>query len=282
MTGGSRAPRPLTASPRPTRASATPTAPDQAAIAALAAAIGARFRPERVVLFGSRAHGTPRPDSDIDLMVVLAGDEREADVAERITRSVDPPPTGRLHITVRSPEQVRVGLAEGDFFIVDAVARGITLYVAAGGDAAMTEGGNDAAAARPQSVLKRATRDWLHKGEMDDQATRALRNLDPPIFDGVCFHAQQSAEKHLKALLQEHEVRFPRTHDLIALIGLARPFVPGIVAHAVDLAWLSDYGGLVRYPGTTAGVAEADRALAVAAAVRALVRPALGLAATDA
>lgn len=31
-----------------------------------------RFQPERIVLFGSHARGAARPDSDVDLLVVLA------------------------------------------------------------------------------------------------------------------------------------------------------------------------------------------------------------------
>ena len=30
-----------------------------------------RFRPEKIILFGSRARGDPRPDSDADLLVVM-------------------------------------------------------------------------------------------------------------------------------------------------------------------------------------------------------------------
>jgi uncharacterized protein len=34
----------------------------------------AYFKPQRVILFGSRARGVPRPDSDIDLLVVVDDD----------------------------------------------------------------------------------------------------------------------------------------------------------------------------------------------------------------
>ena len=29
------------------------------------------FRPERIILFGSHAYGSPTPDSDVDLLVVM-------------------------------------------------------------------------------------------------------------------------------------------------------------------------------------------------------------------
>src|SRR5204863_6693690 len=34
--------------------------------------IADRFQPERIILFGSQARGTARPDSDVDLLIVLA------------------------------------------------------------------------------------------------------------------------------------------------------------------------------------------------------------------
>jgi predicted nucleotidyltransferase len=33
------------------------------------------FHPERIILFGSHAWGTPSPDSDVDLLVVVAGSQ---------------------------------------------------------------------------------------------------------------------------------------------------------------------------------------------------------------
>ena len=43
----------------------------RAEIHAVAQRIGAEFRPEKVILFGSHAYGTPAEDSDVDLLVVM-------------------------------------------------------------------------------------------------------------------------------------------------------------------------------------------------------------------
>jgi len=40
-------------------------------ISRLSEKIAREFRPERVILFGSHAQGNPRPDSDVDLLVIL-------------------------------------------------------------------------------------------------------------------------------------------------------------------------------------------------------------------
>jgi predicted nucleotidyltransferase len=41
-------------------------------IAAIVRRLVRRFNPEKVILFGSHARGTARPDSDLDLLVVMA------------------------------------------------------------------------------------------------------------------------------------------------------------------------------------------------------------------
>ncbi len=52
--------------------------------------------------------------------------------------------------------------------------------------------------------MKPLTREWVDKAEGDrSTAQRELRVRKSPNFDAVCFHAQQCAEKYLKALLQE-------------------------------------------------------------------------------
>lgn len=63
------------------------------------------FRPEKIVLFGSYAKGTPRYDSDIDLLVIqnsdLRRDERDKEI-RRSLRDIKFP----LDIFVYTPEEV--------------------------------------------------------------------------------------------------------------------------------------------------------------------------------
>jgi HEPN domain-containing protein len=59
---------------------------------------------------------------------------------------------------------------------------------------------------------------WMSKADGDARAIEILmRDPDPP-WDIVAFHAQQLAEKSLKALLAAIAVPFPRTHDLSVLL----------------------------------------------------------------
>ena len=60
------------------------------------------------------------------------------------------------------------------------------------------------------------TREWVDKAEGDfHTATREARVRKAPNHDAVCFHAQQCAEKYLKALLQEANIPFGKTHNLV-------------------------------------------------------------------
>ncbi len=61
---------------------------------------------------------------------------------------------------------------------------------------------------------------WVTKA--DSEIRGALNNViaADPAWDVVCFHAQQAAEKYLKAFLVARSESPPRTHDLGALLGL--------------------------------------------------------------
>ena len=71
--------------------------------------------------------------------------------------------------------------------------------------------------------LRRDVRDWVVKAEEDYEAARTLvRKRKPNLSNAVCFHAQQCAEKYLKAFLTCHRIAFPKTHDLLDLLELAK------------------------------------------------------------
>lgn len=243
-------------------------------IAAAVATIVERFRPERVVLFGSRGRGTPRPDSDADLMLIADPPPSTGEVLDVIIAQRYPL---RIGVQVRTPEHIRIALAEGNFFIEDVMTEGMTLFGQDGVGTTSGSGANGGGGQPAGGGPKQATLDWIRKAEEDYQAVNALLGLQPPLWGAVCFHAQQCAEKYLKAFLEERAIRFPRTHDLDALAALAEPLVPGVAPLRPDLDWLSDYAIDVRYPELTAGQADAERALRIATDLRALLRAELGL-----
>jgi HEPN domain-containing protein len=57
--------------------------------------------------------------------------------------------------------------------------------------------------------MRALTREWVAKAEGDfHTARREARVRQAPNYDAVCFHCQQSAEKYLKAFLQEQRQNF--------------------------------------------------------------------------
>jgi HEPN domain-containing protein len=126
--------------------------------------------------------------------------------------------------------------------------------------------------------MKPITGEWIAKTEGDfATAQRELSATDHPNYDAVCFHSQQCAEKHLKALLQEANISFPRTHDLADLLSLALSIEPTWTSMTADLNTLSAFAVEYRYPGDSADLDEAKEALQICKNVRQVIRHALHL-----
>lgn len=75
--------------------------------------------------------------------------------------------------------------------------------------------------------MKQITSEWAAKAEGDYAIVeRESRVRDNPNYDGICFHAQQCAEKYLKARLSEADIGFAKIHDLVALLNQALEVEP--------------------------------------------------------
>lgn len=91
----------------------------------------AAYAPEKVILFGSYACGTPRPGSDIDLLIVKETAERFIDRWVSVRRLLsDPKRMVPLETLVLTPEEVSRRLAIGDQFLAQIIEEGEVLYVA--------------------------------------------------------------------------------------------------------------------------------------------------------
>jgi uncharacterized protein len=90
--------------------------------------VAERFQPEKIILFGSYAYGTPHEDSDVDILVVMPA-RNELSAAVRIDRYC--PACFPLDLIVRTPENMKWRLEEGDWFLREIVARGKVLYAQA-------------------------------------------------------------------------------------------------------------------------------------------------------
>ena len=116
--------------------------------------------------------------------------------------------------------------------------------------------------------MKPETQEWIAKAEGDWRvATREMQASDP-VWDVVCFRAQQCAEKYLKAFLEERDIPFLRTHDLVVLLNASRGQLPWLDALKPQLAQLSVFGIASRYPGAQADRQAAAEAMRTAEATR--------------
>ena len=89
--------------------------------------IARALRPDKIILFGSYAYGTPTPDSDVDLLVVMETDAPDKERYLSVCRLLRPRPFP-VDILVRTPQEVERALAKGDFFIGEIVTQGKVLY----------------------------------------------------------------------------------------------------------------------------------------------------------
>lgn len=90
--------------------------------------IARKFQPERIILFGSYAYGTPTEDSDVDLLVVMPFEGRKAKQAFAIRSAVYAGfPMDLIPIT---PERLQYRIEIEDFFLREVVEKGKVLYEA--------------------------------------------------------------------------------------------------------------------------------------------------------
>jgi len=126
--------------------------------------------------------------------------------------------------------------------------------------------------------MKPITLEWINKGEDDWQVAQMIyRARKRPSYDAAVFHAQQSAEKYLKARLEEAGISFIRTHDLLVLHQMVLQVEPGWTILQPHLIRLNPFAVAYRYPGISATRADAKDALKNCREVRRVIRTSFGL-----
>lgn len=129
----------------------------------------------------------------------------------------------------------------------------------------------------PDEAIRQKVTQWLVYG--DDDLRLARHGLTMPSsspYRLIAYHAQQCAEKHLKAYLVFHRIDFPYTHNIARLLELCADkgkWVGGL--H--DAEGLTPFAITARYPGEDEAVTEeeARHAIEIATLVRHTVRTAL-------
>ena len=97
------------------------------AIRAVAKQIADKFHPDQIILFGSYAYGKPRPESDVDLLVIMDTPLRSRQQRLEISRVLSPRPFP-MDVIIHTPRQVQERLAMGDLFLREITTRGKVIY----------------------------------------------------------------------------------------------------------------------------------------------------------
>jgi len=125
----------------------------------------------------------------------------------------------------------------------------------------------------PEGVKHGFVVQWIRSADSDLAAAQHLLSGGPELVPGAVFHAQQAAEKFLKAILVWHQVEFPKTHDIGRLTDLLETVDTDLADQVREASALTPYAIEARYPSDLPAptLAEAREALAIAARVRGAV-----------
>jgi len=93
-----------------------------------------------------------------------------------------------------------------------------------------------------------STKKWILKAENDLKIAKDEITMENPATDAICFHAQQCAEKYLKAYLIFNNKEVRKTHDIAELISLCSEIDPEFSKiNQIDVVSLTDYAVEIRY-----------------------------------
>jgi HEPN domain-containing protein/predicted nucleotidyltransferase len=234
----------------------------------ITAPIVERFQPLRIVLFGSRARGNAHAESDYDIMVELveADDSRARRV--EISNAVRPfVPGVDVNVFVRTPEWFQRDCDDPGTVDWDIAREGIVLY---------PQLAQPLQAAAPRAIRERgkppaSLAAWLERADDDLLAIENLLAAEHVPWSAVCFHAQQTAEKYLKAVLIARWHRAPRTHKLAELIRDVERNGGGLPDLIAECETLDRWPVDARYPETVPIPTESEGRAAAAAAGRIVV-----------
>jgi HEPN domain-containing protein/predicted nucleotidyltransferase len=212
--------------------------------------------PERVILFGSAARGEMRPDSDVDLLVIVPGPadrKRVFDAIDRELHRISPYP-GEIDLVVVTTEDaeryrdshplvIKPALREGKVLYLDREARKRRKSVIGRPRSAIEEEYMAAGRFSPDDP-----REWLNRARSNLAMAKASV---PGVYrQDLCFQAQQAAEKAIKAVMIRRDIEFPYVHDLGQLLNVLQENGEEIPSGLWPSRDLTRFALMDRYPGS--------------------------------
>lgn len=229
--------------------------------------ISERFRPRRIILFGSRARGDARDDSDYDVFVECEGKVSERDLYRVAKAALEP--NGRpLDLILSTPERfdercVDIGTLE---YKVD--REGIVLY-------ASPLVAPSRVREHPPTPLP-SIKEWLLESDKDFLIAEQSLRAQEPVWDRICFHFHEAVEKALKAMVISAGTSPPRTHELRDLLKLCPDSVRRATKVLGAIGVVESVWPHTRYPSKTEVTkSDAQRVRRAAGVIRAAVTKAI-------
>ena len=111
---------------------------------------------------------------------------------------------------------------------------------------------------RREQVKRELVQQWLDKAEEDFGVAKYLASKGTPYLSAIGFHAQQAAEKYLKAVLVHHQTEFSKTHNIGELLDLIVLVDASLAESLRDTTALNPYGVDIRYPADLPKMTQED------------------------
>ena len=78
--------------------------------------------------------------------------------------------------------------------------------------------------------MKETTHEWLSRAKDDIDVVEEIKDIKH-LTNMVAFHAQQAIEKTLKAIIDEFDLGFVKTHQLERLLEIVKPYIEFKIDH---------------------------------------------------
>lgn len=197
------------------------------------------YQPERIYLFGSKARGEAGVDSDYDLLVVVPDDS---------------PPERRR-------SRLAYDVLWGTGTAADVVVWTRSLFEEPGASRRRLQlppCARELCSMPHDPAFVAETQSWLRKARTDLDAGAYEMTADPPFCADVAFHAQQAAEKAIKAFLTWHAQTFRKTHNLVELGQACAAIDSSLESLLRRCVGLTEYAWKFRYPGESGDAARRE------------------------
>ena len=119
-----------------------------------------------------------------------------------------------------------------------------------------------------EKIRSEFVKEWMDKAEEDFSLAEHLAAEKASYYAAIGFHAQQAAEKYLKAFLVDRQIEFPETHDLAELLDRVSAVNASLAESLNEITVLTSYGVDTRYPADLPEISSDEAGMAVELAKR--------------